>query len=48
MPKDNMVDVAGRWGEDDYPYPGRSGLQVGQRSVEAILAGNTSEGPNTK
>jgi len=38
LPKDYMVDVAGRWGEGYYSYPGRSDLN-GQKSAEAILAG---------
>jgi len=43
-----VVDVAGRWGEGYYSYPGRSDILVCQKSAEAILAGNTSEGLNMK
>jgi len=43
-----VVDVAGRWGEGYYSYPGRSDILVGQKSAETILAGNTSEGLNMK
>ena len=32
-----MVDVAGRWGEGDYSYPGRSDISIGQKSAEAII-----------
>jgi len=38
LPKDGVVDVAGRWGEGHYSYPGRLTLN-GQKSAEAILAG---------
>jgi len=43
-----MVDVAGRWGEGYDSYPGRSDIAMCQKSAEAILAGNTSEGLNMK
>jgi len=43
-----MVDVVGIWGEGYYSYPGRSDISIGQKSAEAILAGNTSEGLNMK
>jgi len=48
LPKDGMVDVAGRWGEGYDSYPGRSDIAMCQKSAEAILAGNTSEGLNMK
>jgi len=41
-----VVDVAGIWGEGYYSYPGRSDISICQKSAEAILAGNTSEGLN--
>jgi hypothetical protein len=37
--KNGVVDVAGRWGEGYYSYPGRSDMLVCQKSAEAILAG---------
>jgi len=43
-----VVDVAGRWDEGYYSYPARSGILVCQKSAEAILAGDTSEGLNMK
>ena len=39
LPKDCVVDVAGRWGEGYYSYPGRSDILVCQKSAEAILVG---------
>jgi len=36
-----VVDVAGRWGESYYSYPGRSDILVCQKSAEAILGGHS-------
>jgi len=49
-----MVDVAGRWGEGYYSYPGRSDILICQKSAEAIIGwhsvifGLPSEGLNMK
>ena len=36
LPKDCMVDVAGRWGEGYYSYPGRSDLKWSEVSRSHI------------
>lgn len=46
LPRDGVVEVAGRWGEDYYSYPGRSDISICQKSVKAILTGNTGKGLN--